>query len=552
MIPTIHGIEERSGEKVRLPKDRIWFEGPAAMFAVFEERLRKVPGYERVRLVESEECVLQEKTDGKDAAAVGITAVTDPKEPKSGYLMKIGKSRIEITAGKESEIAHGLTTLFWQACETEGELSCGNIEDRPLYESRGFLLDSSRHFFDAAAVKTMIEQGALRKLNRLHWHLSDDQGYRIESRRFPKLNTVGSWRRELDGTVYGGYYTWEQIREVQDYAAARGVEVVPEIDLPGHVSAMLAAYPELSCSGEPMEAPAAPGIYGRILCVGRDEVIDFVKELLDEVCPLFDSPYFHIGGDEVPKGEWKTCPRCQERIRHKGLDGEEALQRWFTEELLIYLEKKGKTGVCWNETLKSGRLSERAVIQYWDEEGKGENYCERAFENGRKCIYSFTPYLYLDYIPALTPLRKVFFDQPLLRGGRMVPPESIAGCEATLWAEQIGDINRLEYMAFPRLFAVAQRAWSGRTSYEDFRKDCQKELAQLDRDGISHMTMEEADPEGEAQKRSVVLQYRQIIKNAERDGFANAQDVLCGLVRSKLTGQFAQEEIDDVVRQIKA
>ena len=241
MIPTVCGIEKQSGEKVRFPKNRIWFEGPAAMFAVFEERLRKLPGYEQVRLVEAGETEpgkrRPEKAESGEQKAGGlqkgeipeillITAETESQEPESGYQMVIGRDRIEITAGKKSELAHGLTTLFWRVCETGGMLSCGQIEDRPLYASRGYLLDSSRHFFDAETVKSMIEQGALRKLNRLHWHLSDDQGYRVESRRFPKLNTVGSWRKEPDGTVYGGYYTWGQLRDIQDYAAARGVEAM--------------------------------------------------------------------------------------------------------------------------------------------------------------------------------------------------------------------------------------------------------------------------------------------------------------------------------------
>lgn len=239
----------------------------------------------------------------------------------------------------------------------------------------------------------IIEGAALEKLNVLHWHLSDDQGWRVESERFPRLNECG-----------GEYYTKDEIRAVVEYARVRGVEIVPEIDLPGHTSAILAAYPELSCTGEPVALKTAGGVYSVILCAGKDSVFDFIEALLDELCPLFPSARFHIGGDEAPKTRWRACLDCQARIEALGLGGAEQLQGYFSCRAADMLRARGKRVICWNEALRAHRVPDGAQIQYWTLQHRHQ--MQQYAEAGGEWIYSDMFELYFDYPHSMIPLKR--------------------------------------------------------------------------------------------------------------------------------------------------
>lgn len=415
---------------------------------------------------------------------------TDASLPAEGYVLEVSPEKIVLSSFDENGAFYGLQTLFQLAREGNGSVPCGRYEDAPRFRYRGFMIDSGRHFFPVEAVKKMIDQCAMLKLNVLHWHLSEDQGFRIESRKFPKLNEIASWRTEEDGSRYGGYYTQEEIKDVVAYAAQRYMDVIPEIDLPGHTTAMVAAYPELSCSGEPAEVECHWGIFPRILCAGNEKVYDFLFELLDEICPLFPSAWFHIGGDEAPKDEWKKCPRCQAAIQENGLQDEEALQAHFTARLVEYLNGKGKTVIGWNEILASGTLGLGAAAQYWT--NSGAEYSAREIPKGRQFLFSNSNSLYLDYDPSLITLEGVYAYEPHIPGGEDIKPEQILGLEAPLWSERIETPERLEYMAFPRLAALAENAWAPEKDYPDFLSRLKEYQAVWQEQGVRAQSVEEA------------------------------------------------------------
>ena len=545
MIPSINGSIQCKEKHFLFPITQLnyynadnlpWIED---VVSVLEERLQKIETYAELKANKAE-----------NAGHVSLIFSLVPHFSGGAYRLIIAPTYISIEMGEEEGAAQALTTLYWKIREEKGRLSCEEITDSPRYQYRGFMMDCSRHFFPVSAVKEMIEQATLRKLNRLHWHLSDDQGYRIESKQYPLLNTIGSWRKEPEDPHYGGYYRQEEIRDIVAYAKARGMEIIPEIDLPGHVSAMVAAYPQLSCQETPQEVPSNFGIHERILCAGKEQTLTFVKNLLDEVCALFPYPYFHIGGDEAPKNEWKNCPHCQEKMKQLGLKNEEALQAWFTEELMSFLKNQGKTGIAWNETLKSGTLTEDAIIQYWAEEGADAGYCDKAFENDRKCIYSFSAYLYLDTMPALNPLRKVYGFREHVNSGKLIPQKNILGWEGTLWAEQIPDLKRLQEMAFPRLLAIAEQSWNGTLSYTDFCKSCRQEIEYLKQDHVYSLSIEEADPHGEKQIQAVIEAWRPMVVAVK--GSEKYESVIREIICSKLKGSFEEDEIEDLKRRLFA
>lgn len=388
----------------------------------------------------------------------------DPALPPEGYRLTVEPAGLTLSAAGAAGQFYGLQTIF-QQLGAAGEIPCGVYEDAPRYPYRSFMLDVSRHFFPLDEVKKLVDQCAKLKLNTFHWHLSDDQGFRVESKKFPRLNTVSSWRLEGDKTV-GGYYTQAEIRELVAYAGERFVQVIPEIDLPGHTSAITAAYPELCCSGEPGEVEAGPGIFPRILCGGEEKVYAFLEDLLDEVCPLFPAPYFHIGGDEAPKSEWEKCPKCQAAMGRYGLKTEEELQAHFTGRLEKLLQTHGKTLIGWNEILASGAVSPSAVAQYWTDQGAA--YSAAEIPKGREFVFSNVSSFYFDYDPALVTLKGAYLYEPMIPGGEAVPPEQALGLEAPLWTEWVETPQRLEELVFPRLAALAENAWSREKDWEDF------------------------------------------------------------------------------------
>ncbi len=537
MIPEIRGSREKTGRTLRFPT-RV--RGSETELKVFRERMRALEDYRDFSVAEN--------------ADFSILFADGPEGKQGAYSIDVSPERVMLTAHDSEGRANALTTLYAMIRDHAGLLDCGRLTDEPKYPHRGFLLDCSRHFFSADAVMRMIEEASLCKINRLHWHISDDQGYRLESRAFPGLNERASFRDDpVCGAHYGGFYTFEEVRAIVSHARERGMEVIPEIDMPGHISAILRAYPELSCSGEALPAISEAGIFDHILCAGNDEVFVFLRRLLDEVCELFPCDEFHIGGDEVPKEEWRKCPRCQARIRQLGLRDEEDLQAWFTNQIADYLISKGKRPICWNEALRSDQLDERVRIQYWEQEqGEAGRYCSERLSKNYQWIYSCTYAFYFDFDPPLCPMRKMTQVDNSFRSGEVIPDDRLRGYECTLWSEWILTEERLHHLAFPRMFAVAEMAWNGSIQYEAFLPRCESEAAWARRAGIKALSVEEADPSPERIKAEILRKWKEHVSEMRKKGKTPNPDAVKGLIRFKLTGCLSDEEIEDLTENITA
>ncbi|MGB1074055.1 MAG: family 20 glycosylhydrolase [Flavobacteriales bacterium] len=382
-------------------------------------------------------------------------------EEAEGYRIEVDASSVKIYAGTPTGWFRGWTTVR-KMMPVECETGCAEgfalpgvlIEDAPVLEHRGLLLDGCRHFQDVDFVKKQIETLALHGMNVLHWHLTEDQGWRIEIESRPRLTEVGAWRTEADGSRHGGFYTQEDIREVVAYATAHHIEVIPEIEMPGHSSAAIAAYPELGCTGDTLEVPHRWGVFKDIYCAGKEETFVFLEEVLDEVVELFPGPRIHIGGDEAPKVRWEECPLCQARMKEEGLANEEELQRWFIGRMGRYLATKGKTIIGWDEILEGG-LPEGAAVQSW----RGMEGAAEGVHLGADVVVSPTSHCYLDYPLRSTDLEEAYGFNPLpdsLTHG----PGRILGGEGNMWTEHAPQ-ERVESKVYPRLTALAEVYWSG-------------------------------------------------------------------------------------------
>lgn len=407
--------------------------------------------------------------------------------PREGYQLAIKTDGILLQASSEQGVIHGLTTVYLR-CDG-GKVGCCEIADRPVYSHRGQSFDCVRHFFSADEVKKVLEQMALVKMNVLHFHLTDDQGWRIESKVFPALHQTGK-----------EYYTQVQLKEIVEFARTRGIEVIPEIDLPGHTTAILAAYPELGCTGLRPSLATEGGIYSTILCAGQEQVYLFLEQLLSEICPIFPSPRFHIGGDEAPKTQWKACPHCKAKLQKLGSDDFEDLQSHFTCRVSQILARHGKTPLCWNETLKGRLLPADLQIQYWTVDGYDP--MRSYIRGGGKYIYSSMYELYLDYPYSMTGVKKLYKLTPKIGNLRGSPENGMLGLESTFWSEHIHTPQKLQQQLFPRLYIVAEKAWSG--CHEDYSTF----LAQLDalcalarKGGITPMEKSGWNPKGKQRQK---------------------------------------------------
>lgn len=361
------------------------------------------------------------------------------------------------------------------------------------YNYRSLHIDCARHFFSVETVKKVIEGISYADMNVLHWHLTDDHAWRIESKKFPKLHESS-----------GQYYTQEEIRGIIDFAKERGIDVIPEIDMPGHNLALLSVFPEYSCKGEKVTPAKARGIYKTILCAGKEEVYAFVEELLDEMIPLFDSQYFHIGGDEAPKDEWKECPHCNEKMKELGLTSYEDLQGYFTSRVCEVLKKHGKTPIVWNDALLASNLPEDIIVQYWtiDHAKAMVPYVEK----GGKWIYSDMFELYLDYPHSMIPLKKVYDFEPHLYKYSMPGTDGLIGFEACTWTEHIDNERKLCEHIFPRVFALAERANGEHTDYESFKNRVREKIKCLETAGVPYTKENWWDPEGD-ERRDDAFQF---------------------------------------------
>lgn len=423
-----------------------------------------------------------------ETAENGFITLKKADIAKEGYKLTVTKDGITVEAADESGAVWALTTVTELTAEGEA-LPIVTIEDAPHYGHRGLSLDCSRHFFTADEVKKVIDQMTRVKLNVLHWHLVDDQGWRIECKTLPLLH-------ETTGT----YYTQEEIRSVIEYARVRGMEIIPEIDMPGHTRSMIAAYPHLSCFGEKTELCQFGGIFEKILCPGKDETFEFIEKLLTEVCALFPDDRFHIGGDEAPKTEWKKCPHCKARMEALGLTDYEDLQGYFTKRVVAILKKHGKRAVCWNDVLESKDVDTENIIQYWT--AQHEAPVPTFIERGGKVIFSNMSALYFDYPHGINSLNKVYHYQPVVMGKSYADSPNMLGYEAALWSEQVETPEHLEELLFPRLYAVSEIAWNEAGDYADFEHRAEKKIEIAAKQGVNCMTKDGWNPEGEARVQS--------------------------------------------------
>lgn len=401
-------------------------------------------------------------------------------EGEEAYHLTVEKNAVTIRANSDKGFFYGRKTLEMLKIQSEGKLFCCSVHDAPRFAYRGFMIDSARHMQSVAELKKLIDLAALLKFNVFHWHLSDDQGFRIELDSLPLLTEKGSVRK-CDGfgklcrsdKEYGGYYTKEEIRDIVAYCADRYIEVIPETDLPGHFSSVLHVYPELSCTGNEVEIKTRQGVYKDILCAGNEGTMPFLRKLFDEMCELFPGRYYHIGGDEAPKDNWNACPRCQAEIKKHGLKNADELQVYLCSQAAEYLKTKGKKTIVWNDILKGGTLPEGVMVQKWMDPKK---LSANAAENGTQLIASdFDPF-YLDYPYGQYPLKRVYDFAPAGKKYSEKAKLNIIGTETPVWTEFIPDDAKLEYQIIPRWFAVAENAWSAqdKKDYGAFRESCLK------------------------------------------------------------------------------
>ena len=442
----------------------------------------------------------------KNAISVELTPDVANVE---GYEMSVTSQGINIKAQNASGVFYAVQSirqLLPVAIENQQvtqnivwEIPCCEIKDAPRYAYRGLHLDVCRHFFDVAFVKKYIDLMALHKFNRFHWHLTDDQGWRIEIKKYPKLTEVAAYRKETligsymnkperyDGTRYGGFYTQEQIKEVVEYAKERFVTVVPEIEMPGHALAALAAYPELASTKGPFEVGTRWGVYDDVFCP-KEETFTFLEGVLDETMTLFPGEYIHIGGDECPKTRWKESEFCQNLMKKEGLKDEMELQSYIIRRIEKFVNSKGKKIIGWDEILEGG-LSENATVMSW----RGTDGGIAAAKQHHDAIMTPSPYCYFDHyqsknrkteplaIGGFTNLEKVYSFDPTPKELSADEAKHILGAQANLWGEYITSTQQLEYMAYPRAIALSEVVWSPleQKNWTNFKSRLSKETARL-------------------------------------------------------------------------
>jgi hexosaminidase len=394
-------------------------------------------------------------------------------ENPESYRLSITHSKITIESPSGSGQFWAVQTLhqlmlFYMT--KNFELPCVTILDEPDWAWRGNMLDVCRHFFPVDTIKRHLDILSFYKINTFHWHLTEDQGWRIEIKKHPLLTEIGAWRKKPDGSMYGGFYTQEEIREIVSYASARNINIIPEIEMPGHCRAALAAYPHLGCTKINLPVPDYFGVFQDVYCAGQEETFDFLEDVLVEVIDLFPYPYLHIGGDEVPKERWSECPACQKIITEEGLADEYELQSYFIRRIQGFLESRGKKMIGWDEILEGG-ADKTAVIEVW----RGEEKAIEALNNGNKILQT----LYFDSPPASLTLEKTYNYDPSVMG----KTERILGAECPLWTEWVNSMN-LDYMMYPRLQAFAEALWTKGDDFTEFRKRMDKHYKWMDKKGI--------------------------------------------------------------------
>jgi len=438
---------------------------------------------------------------GNSQVSQNITLELDPELGHlgpEGYLLEINKQGVRISAPGQAGVFYGCQTLrqllpptveTGETLHAAWKLPCLLIEDKPRFSWRGLMIDCSRTFQTVEYLKRLIDLLALYKLNIFHLHLTDDQGWRLEIKKYPKLISTGSkfpehYRKK------GGFYTQDQVSRIISYAAARQVTIVPEIEMPGHCLAALASYPELSCTGGPFEIYPffkGPSIQENVYCAGNDEVFHFLKNVLAEVAGLFPGRYVHVGGDEVPKRLWKKCPRCRARLSRESLDGEEELQSYFIRRIEKFLTSKGKSLIGWDEVLEGG-LAPRATVMSW----RGMAGGIAAARQGHDVVMSPTSHCYLDYDHETTSVEEAYSFEPVPAELGDEQKKHILGLQGNIWTHIAVNEAAVDIQVFPRLIALAEVAWSDETGkcWEDFSRRLECHHKRLDELGVNYYTKE--------------------------------------------------------------
>ncbi|SMO35081.1 hexosaminidase [Saccharicrinis carchari] len=431
-----------------------------------------------------EQTGMELKTKAKDGKNAIVLRINADNEKPEGYTIKVDNQGVLITGGSAAGVFYGIQTLRKSLPVqpvASVKLPAVSIQDAPRFGYRGMMLDVARHMFSVDEIKTYIDMLALHNINNFHWHLSEDQGWRIEIKKYPRLTEIGSQRKETvigrnsgvyDGQPYGGFYTQEEIKDVVEYARKRYINVIPEIDMPGHMLAALAAYPELGCTGGPYEVWTQWGISDDVLCVGNDNTLNFVKDVLNEVMDLFPSEFIHIGGDECPKARWKECDKCQARIKEHGLEADEAhsaeerLQSYFISYAEKVVNDRGRRMIGWDEILEGG-LAPNATVMSW----RGMSGGIQAAQMGHDVVMTPNSHVYFDHyqstdvardplaIGGYSPLSNVYNFEPVPAKLKPEQQKHILGAQANLWTEYVPVFSHAQFMVLPRMAALCEVQW---------------------------------------------------------------------------------------------
>jgi hexosaminidase len=492
IIPAPQKLERQEGVFALSADTRIVADGAAKETGEYlAEQLHKSIG--------SQLPVIPNRPESESEKLIGLVQDSNANTGPEGYELTVAPNSIVIRAVAPAGLFYGVQSLLQLLppeafsgspdTNTAWKIPCVHIEDEPRFKWRGFMLDVSRHFFTKDEVKRVLDLMATQKLNTFHWHLVDDQGWRIEIKKYPRLTETGAWRAENgfgldpksttaygpDGR-YGGFYTQDDIREVVAYAAARHITIVPEIEMPGHSSAALTAYPEFSCTDEPPGITTKGGIFTGVYCPS-DKTFGFLQDVLTEVFELFPGKYIHIGGDEVRKDTWHNSPECQALMKREGLKNEEELQSWFIRRMEKFITAQGRTLIGWSE-IREGGLAKSAVIMDWIGGGL------EAAREGHDVVMTPTTDCYFDHYQSLDqadepkaiggflPLQRVYAFEPIPAGLAPELQSHILGGQANLWTEYIPNLRQVEYMMFPRLAALSEVDWSPKSArdWNDFNE----------------------------------------------------------------------------------
>ena len=439
-----------------------------------------------------------------------------------GYTLDVNAQGVTVTGKTAQGLFYGMQTflqLLPAEIESPSKVSgiawtapAVSVKDEPRFGYRGMMIDPCRHFMPVENIKRYIDVLSLFKVNRLHWHLTEDQGWRIEIKKYPKLTEIGSKRIDGEGTEHGGFYTQEEVKDIVKYAADRFITIVPELEIPGHEMAAISAYPELSCKGEQHDPRVIWGVEDIVMCPGKEDMFKFLEDVIDEMVPLFPSEYFHIGGDECPKSSWKACPLCQQRIRQEGLKGdkkhtaEERLQSYVIQRMEKYLATKGKKIIGWDEILEGGLAPSATVMSWRGEEGG----IAAALMDHSVIMTPGGNGMYLDHyqgdsklepvsIGGYTTLEKTYSYNPMPDTlATMGKAEYVLGVQGNCWAEYMYTEALRDYRSFPRIIAIAEIGWTPdeRKDYADFERRINNAYVRLDQYGINYHIPQPEQPKG--------------------------------------------------------